>query len=198
MKRFYGFRRRWSRKPIPLLGGVAAFPAILLAVCFGSACTASGQAAPSVNTGHLTISAGATASGYYLQYGERKMLGISGFIDADKRRHLGFEGEARWLVFRQTDNVHATTYSIGPRYYMTIGRFQPYAKGLVGLGEFNFPYNDAHGSYLVLAPGGGIDYRLNRRIRLRFADFEYQYWPQFVYNPMTSYGISSGIRVNVF
>ena len=126
------------------------------------------------------------------------MLGISGFIDADTRRHLGVEGEARWLVFRQTYNVHATTYSIGPRYYMTFGRFQPYVKGLVGLGEFNFPYNDARGSYLVATSGGGVDYRLNRRIRLRLADFEYQYWPEFTYNAMTSYGISSGIRVSVY
>jgi hypothetical protein len=198
MKRFQGFNKRRSGKPIPLLGGVAAFPAILLAVCFGLARTASGQAAPSVNTVRLTLSAGATASGYYLQYGEQKMLGISGFIDADTRRHLGVEGEARWLVFRQTYNVHATTYSIGPRYYMTFGRFQPYVKGLVGLGEFNFPYNDARGSYLVATSGGGVDYRLNRRIRLRLADFEYQYWPEFTYNAMTSYGISSGIRVSVY
>jgi hypothetical protein len=125
------------------------------------------------------------------------MYGISGFIDADTKRHFGIEGEARWLVFNQTYNVHATTYSIGPRYYMTFGRFQPYAKGLIGLGEFNFPYNDGRGSYLVAAAGGGIDCRLNRRIRLRIVDFEYQYWPEFIYNPMTSYGISSGIRVSI-
>jgi hypothetical protein len=171
---------------------------MLLAACLALARAASGQVVPAADAGGLMLSAGATASGYYLQYGERKMLGVTGFVDADTRRRLGLEGEARWLVFRQTENVHVSTYAIGPRYRMNIGRFQPYAKGLVGFGEFNYPYNYAHGSYLVVAPGGGIDFRLNRRIHLRLADFEYQYWPRFTFGAMSSFGVSSGIRVRVF
>jgi len=50
----------------------------------------------------------------------------------------------------------------------------------------------------VVAPGGGVDYRLNNRIRLRLADLEYQYWPQFTYGAMTSVGVSTGIRVRIF
>jgi hypothetical protein len=126
------------------------------------------------------------------------MLGITGFADLDTRRRLGIEGEARWLVFHQTADVHATTYLIGPRYHVNMGRFQPYAKALVGIGQFNFPYNYARGNYLVVAPGGGVDYRLSRRIYLRLADVEYQYWPQFDFGAMTSVGVSSGIRVRIF
>ena len=71
-------------------------------------------------------------------------------------------------------------------------------KALAGVGEFNFPYNYATGSYLVVAPGGGLDYRINRLIRIRVADFEYQLWPQFTYGSMSSFGVSTGIRVRIF
>jgi hypothetical protein len=159
---------------------------------------AQGQAVPAGFENGFTLSAGATGSGFYLQYGERKMLGISAFVDVDNRHHFGLEGEARWLVFHQTAEVHAATYAIGPRYHRDIGRFQPYAKGLIGIGDFNFPYNYAHGSYLEIAPGGGVDFRISHRIHLRLADFEYQYWPQFTYGAMSSFGVSSGIRVRIF
>jgi hypothetical protein len=146
----------------------------------------------------LTYFAGATGSGYYVQYGERKLLGVSGFVDADNRRHFGVEAEGRWLVFHQQADIHATTFTVGPRYRFEMGRFQPYAKVLAGVGEFNFTYNLAHGSYLAIAPGGGVDCRLSRRIRLRLIDAEYQYWPQFTFSPMSSFGVSTGFRVRIF
>jgi len=141
-------------------------PAVLLATLLGMARPASGQVVPAGQAGGVMLFAGATGSGYYLQYGERKMLGFSGFVDADTRRGYGLEAEGSWMIFHQTANVHTATYMIGPRYHMTFGRYQPYAKALVGVGKFNFPYNYARGSYLVVAPGGGVDMRLSSRIRL--------------------------------
>jgi hypothetical protein len=199
MKIWHGSGEMWSEKRWVPPGCSAIFPVVLLAIFLAAPRPAPAQVAPSAELVGLTLSAGATASGYYLQYGERKMLGATGFVDLETRRHLGMEGEARWLVFHQTADVHATTYSIGPRYSLhAFGRFQPYVKGLAGIGEFNFPYNDGHGSYLVLAPGGGVDFHLSHKIRLRLADFEYQDWPRFTYNAMSSFGVSSGIRVRIF
>jgi hypothetical protein len=198
MKSLHRFGDMWSVKMRPRPAGQALLPVIFLAIFLAPAHRASAQVVPSADAGGLTVSAGATGSGYYLQYGERKMLGVTGFVDLDTRRHLGIEGEARWLAFHQTADVHATTYAIGPRYHLNKGRFQPYAKALVGIGQFNFPYNYATGNYLVVAPGGGVDYRLNNRFRVRLADFEYQYWPQFTYGAMTSVGVSTGIRVRIF
>jgi hypothetical protein len=160
--------------------------------------TASAQVVPAGDSGGVNIFAGATGSGFSVQYGERKMLGVSGVVDVDTRRAIGLEGEARWLIFHQTEEVHATTWLGGPRYHRSIGKFQIYGKGLVGVGEFNFPYNYAHGSYFVIAPGGGLDYALTHKIRLRVADAEYQYWPQFTFGPMSSFGISTGLRIRVF
>jgi hypothetical protein len=94
--------------------------------------------------------------------------------------------------------VNTTTYMAGPTYHRDFGKFQPYVKGLVGFGDFNFPYDLAHGSFLVIAPGAGVDYRISRRIRIRAVDFEYQIWPQFAYGSMSNYGISTGLRIRVF
>ncbi len=170
---------------------------LLVLVMLAPARTASAQAAEAGNAGHIFLNAGAGASGFYLQYGQRKNLGITAWVDADSIRHFGVEGEARWLEYHQVANVHAETYLGGGRYHFEVGRFQPYVKGLVGDGHFNFPYNYATGNYLVIAPGGGTDFRLNRRWSAR-ADFEYQYWPQFTYGAMSSIGGTVGLRYRIF
>jgi hypothetical protein len=177
---------------------VTVFSGLLLAVSFGMGRTAIAQAVPAGDGGGVSIFAGATASGFSVQYGEQKMLGVSTVVDADTRRSIGLEGEARWLLFHETEDVHVTTWLAGPRYHRSMGKFQIYGKGLVGVGEFTFPYNYAHGSYLVIAPGGGVDYAITHRFRLRVADAEYQYWPQFTFGPMSSFGISTGLRIRVF
>ena len=148
--------------------------------------------------GGLILSAGAMGSGYTIQYGQRKMAGISAFVDADTKRRFGIEAEGRWLEYFQTANVHVETYSIGGRYHFHAGRFEPYAKGLIGFGDFNFPYNLATGRFLVVTGGGGLDIRLSRRIYIRAADFEYQSWPQFTFGAMTTLNASAGLRVRVF
>ncbi len=204
MKISHDFSELWSEAPGLRRWSENAALAVAIFVAFlALAGSASGQVSESANRGGLTIAAGATGSGFELQFGDRKMLGITGFVDVDSRRRLGLEAEGRWLEFHQTANVHAETYSVGPRYHMSFGRFQPYAKGLIGFGDFNFPFNGGHGSYLVVTGGGGVDYRLNRRISIRAADFEYQSWPQFTYGAassiaMSSVGVSAGIRVRVF
>ena len=178
--------------------GALAVPAILLALGLALGRTASAQVVPAGDEGGLRVFAGGTASGFAVQYGERKMLGVSAVVDVDTVHPVGLEAEARWLTFHQTADVHATTWLAGPRYHRTMGKFQLYGKGLVGVGEFNFPYNYAHGSYLVIAPGGGVDFTVSRKVRLRLADAEYQIWPQFTFGSMASYGISTGVRIRVF
>ena len=104
------------------------------------------QVVPPGNRGTLKLSAGVIGSGDTFQYGPRKMLGVGAFVDGETTGHFGIEAEGRWVEFHQRANVHAETYSIGGRYHFDFGRrWQPYAKGLVGFGDFNFPYNYATG-----------------------------------------------------
>ena len=198
MRSLHSFGKERPVERGPRLGGRAIFAAVLLGACLAGARPLSGQVAPSAEAGNARLTVGATATGYSLEYGARRMLGVAAIADADTNRRIGIEGEAQWLIFHQTANVHTTTYLIGPRYHLNFGRLQPYAKGLVGFGRFNYPYNQGQDKDLVIAPGGGVDFRLTRRVRLRLADFEYQYWPQFHYGALSSYGISSGIRVRIF
>jgi hypothetical protein len=188
-----------SAKPAALRSGRSTFVAIvLLAVCLMTLRVAFCQVAPAGDEGGFNLTVGATATGNYLQYGERKMLGVAAIADLDTKRRIGIEGEAQWLIFHQTANVHSTTYLIGPRYHLTYGRFQPYVKGLIGFGQFNYPYNYGIDNDYVIEPGAGVDFRITHRLRIRVADFEYQIWPQFHYGTLTSYGLSTGIRVRVF
>jgi hypothetical protein len=174
-------------------------------ICLGLGGAAHAQAVPAAEAGGARLSAGGTASAYILGYGHIKVAGASVFVDADTLRHFGIEAEARWLPIHGPHDQSgpgvdetASTYLAGLRYSRYFRRFQPYAKGLVGIGRFTYPYNLATETDLVIAPGGGVDFRITRRIRWRVADFEYQFWPQFTYGQMSSYGVNTGIRVKIF
>jgi len=180
-------------------GGWARLP-LRFFICLGLALLllamgrdTSAQSRESATAGGRFVWVGGGASGYFLQYGQTKNFGITAYVDADSIRHFGIEAEGRWLEFNQTNDIHAETYLAGPRYHFDAGRFQPYAKGLAGMGRFNFPYNYAYGNYFVVAGGGGLDYRLSQRWSAR-ADFEYQYWPQFTFGAMSSGGVTVGVR----
>jgi len=198
MKTIDSLVKRHHREPQKRLIRMAALTAAILMACFSAAATARAQVAPSATSGEFRLSAGGTGSGYYLQYGEQKLVGASAFVDADIKRGFGIEGEGRWLEWNKVNDVHVETYSVGLRYHMNFHRFQPYAKGLIGFSDFNFPFNYAHGHYQTITAGGGVDWRWTRRIRIRAADVEWQDWPQFTYGSMNSVGISSGIRVGIF
>lgn len=190
-----------SGNPASRLGRCACFPGAIFSFCLSIAICAHAQVVPAGDEGGVMLSVGAAASGYTLNYGEQRFLGVSAFFDADTRRHLGAEAEVRSLEFHNTNDITATTYLAGARYFRDIGRFQIYAKGMVGFGHANLAFGLGQANSLVVAPGGGVDFILTRRIHLRLADIEYQRWPQAVYEStpaFASVGISSGIRIRVF
>jgi opacity protein-like surface antigen len=81
-------------------------------------------------------------------------------------------------------------------------KIHPYAKFLIGFGSMDFPAGDAytrtgvpytHDTRTIYAPGGGLEYRLMRKVDVR-ADYEYQFWPDFLGHPhaLNPNGISVG------
>ena len=170
---------------------------VALLVLGYNAPSASGQSRESGTEDHPSLWVGGGASLYSVQYGHQKLVGLTALFDADSARGFGIEGEGQWLEFHNFANVHSESYLIGPRYHFGMNRVQPYVKGMVGFGKFNFPYNYASGTYFVVAAGGGVDYRLSYRWSVR-VDAEYQNWPQFTFGSMNSLGISSGIRYKIF
>jgi len=184
-----------------LRSGNAGSMAVLLFAFVSLALCPAGhsQVRESAETGGLALSVGGTIGGYYVGYGERKMAGPSVFLDLGSRAPLSFEAEARWLNLNETAGVHDETYLAGPRYsFREFAGLRPYAKVLIGDGEFTFPYHLAHGNYFVIAPGAGLEYHVSRRVYWRVIDFEYQHWNEFTYGSLPSYGVSSGLRVHIF
>ena len=177
------------------------FFTLLVAGALASIGKASAQSPEAATGGEPSLSAGAVVSGNYLEYGKRWLGGAGAFVDANINWRLGIEGEADWARYRQQSDTHATTYLVGPRYqFNAVGsgyRFRPYAKFLIGDGVFNFPFNYGYGNYFVIAPGAGIDFRMNERIRIRLADFEYQYWPSFTFGPVSNLSVSVGVKYRI-
>ena len=174
----------------------------LLAACLlGGVVPAWAQSPESATGGDQRLTVGGDINATYLGYGKRWIGGAGASLDANLTWRLGVEGEANFTFYRAQSDTHATTYLLGPRYQLNaVGssdRYRPYVKFLIGDGEFNFPYNYGHGSYFVMAPGGGVDYRVNDRFRLRLIDFEYQYWPQFTFGAVSNYSFTTGVRYSI-
>lgn len=116
--------------------------------------------------------------------GKRQALGLAGFVDLHVTPRWGGEGEARWLHWNQESVQIESNYLVGPRYRVVrYDRLSGWVKLLVGAGLITTSYypqaGSVKGSYFVYAPGGTLEYQLNRRLSLR-ADYEFQEWPSFV------------------
>jgi hypothetical protein len=103
MKSAFQLRRAVAREQKLSAGSRAVFRAlgaiVLMLVCLAGVRPLAAQVASSGDAGGYTLSAGATASGYQVQYGEQKLLGVTALVDVDTRRRIGLEAEARWLLF---------------------------------------------------------------------------------------------------
>lgn len=149
--------------------------------------------------GNQQLYVGGTFSDFDPDYGYKRLYGIGAYADYNLSPRLGAEAEVRFHRFNQLSNIHEDNYLIGPRISWRKRRYNFYGKGLFGVGYFNFPLNAAHGTYLDIALGGGVDYRLTRRIYLR-AEYEYQIWPGFVGPPdgFTQKNRPNGLTPNGF
>jgi hypothetical protein len=170
----------------------------LLALAFaatlgGSLQCASAQALPTASGPGMSISIGGGYTGMESDYGKRLLGGGMGYLDANITPSFGAEAEVKFLRQNTAEDVNETTYLLGAKYALPNRRIQPYVKVLAGVGQINFPYHYASGSYLVIAPGGGIDYHFPGRFAIRLIDFQYQDWPQFTYGALHPYGVSAGI-----
>jgi opacity protein-like surface antigen len=153
------------------------FAALLLLPTIGRS-----QVVPAGKGGNEQFLVGATFSSFDPDYGWQRLYGVGAYADYNLSPKLGIEGEVRFNRFHQLADIHEDSYVIGPKYNYHRKRYTLYGKALVGLGLFNFPDNVAHGSYFAVALGGGVDYRLTRRLYVR-GEYEYQIWPGFVGPP---------------
>jgi hypothetical protein len=186
------------------------FSAFLFTILlFAGAVTAGAQVVHSATGRQVSITAGGMASifqpdfigGYDAQASNQPLFGAGAYVDVRLRRWVQFEAEGRWSRFNAYDGITQDNYLIGPR--LPVYRFWKatvYGKALGGFSKMNFGYNfgDAHGQYTDFAFGGGMDIKLTKRISLRAADVEYQYWPWWEGSKLSPYGASVGIGYKIF
>jgi opacity protein-like surface antigen len=165
---------------------------------------AQAQKLPTATAPGAYLAVGGTYGAFQAEYPQRLLGGAGVYADLNLRRHLGVEGEVRFLRQNQIAGSHETTYLVGPRFEFHRGRYSPYVKGLFGGGKLIFPYGDGYGTYTAFAFGGGLDVNLTEKIKVRAFDFEYQDWPSFNFGPGTQqqalhpYGISAGVSYRVY
>ena len=139
-----------------------------------------GQVVPAARHGAPPLSAGGYFSYFNTDYASNHMTGFGAYVDWSPYKNFGIEAEGRWLLFNAPHDFRQYTYLAGPRYGFRRGKhMQPYVKFLLGGGVIDFPYQLAYGRYFAMAPGGGVDFRIDRHWRVR-ADYEYQIWPSAV------------------
>ena len=144
------------------------------------------------------VAVGAGVSDYQSDYGQLHLPGGMIYVDVHPQWRIGFEGEARMVGYHNAENIKESTYLGGPHItLMHWHHIDPYAKFLVGMGRISLPFGYAHGSFLALAPGIGVDYALNHYVSLRVIDVEYQHWENFPYGSLNPLGISAGVRIRV-
>jgi Outer membrane protein beta-barrel domain len=185
-----------------MLQRILILGAILLSSAYARA-----QVVPDAAVGNPLVTVGGYFSFFDADYAANQVAGPGAFIDWSPPRffHLGLEGEGRWLNLNGANSFSEYNYLVGPRYRIPVSwrRLRPYAKVMVGAGEVNFPYHLGYGSYFAIAPGGGVDYDLRPRWKLR-ADYEYQFWPSAPGIPGISSGalkpngVSAGISFQIF
>lgn len=113
-------------------------------------------------------------------YGGVKYKGFFIYSTFDFKEHWGIDFSFHQVKYDQPSGIHLSerTYEIGPRYVLHYGRFNPYAKVMIGRGVFNFPYDAANLAYNMFAGAGGVDVAVMKRVNVR-AEYEYQRWMSF-------------------
>jgi hypothetical protein len=127
------------------------------------------------------------------QTSPNRLYGLGAYADLRLSRWITLEGETNWLRWNQYDGINESSYQIGPKVPIhTFHRWTPYGKVLVGLGDGSF----ISGQAATVSFGGGVDYRLTRKLTVRAFDFEYQRWAMTP--TLWPYGGSVGISYKIF
>jgi opacity protein-like surface antigen len=103
-----------------------------------------------------------------------RLSGIGAYGNFNWNHHFGLEARATFLNFGQWHGETEQNYLAGPRYtFLRRNRLRPYASFDAGLVKIQYPFKMGTGTSFAIAPGGGVEYRLNRRFSVH-GSYEYQ------------------------
>jgi hypothetical protein len=175
---------------------------VFFSLLFAAATVSShAQVAPEATSRTLSVNVGGLGSVFQPDYAgngiaqtsPNRLYGFGAYADVHFSRWVQLEAEGRWLHFNEYLGINENSYLIGPR--IPIHDFHgwtPYGKVLFGWGSGSF----VNGRAGDITFGGGVDYRLTRKLTLRALDLEYQRWS--VTPTLWPYGGSVGLSYRVF
>jgi opacity protein-like surface antigen len=124
-----------------------------------------------------------------------RLQGIGAFATYTRNHWLGFDANVRFFNFGGWNGQTQQDYLLGPRYtFLHSDKYHPFASFEAGMVKIQYPFGMGTGTSFALAPGGGLDYHLNRKWSVRAA-YQFQILtnsPDFTDEP------KFGIRPNGF
>jgi len=182
--------------------------ALFSLLCVAGAVTAGAQVLPSATKGGVSITVGGMGSAFQPDYAgngirqvaPNRLYGVGAYVDVKFTRWIQLEAEGRWLRFNQFESINQDNYLVGER--LPIHHFKylgatPYVKALGGFSRMNFENGVAWGRFTDFAFGGGVDFRVTKKISVR-GDFESQTWPSWLNSSLYPYGASVGVGYKIF
>jgi len=176
-------------------GGVIG--ALTCIVLFASApWTLMSQVEPAAYKDNPSLWAGAEFANYYAGFphgSDLRLSGLGAFVNFDWTHRIGIEGHAR---FFNMNSWNGETF-------LKSDHWRPFADFEIGVVRIHYPFQIGTGDQFALAPGGGLEYRLNRRVSVRTV-YEYQFLsnsPDFTNEPhfgIHPNGITCGFSIRPF
>jgi hypothetical protein len=195
-------------------------PILTVSLLFAALPAHSQTVAPYQGQKTIPIVLGFGPSGYNPDWGHGAMYGGSVWADWFPRSlprsldGLGVEVEARDISLNKhpnpgqadlarsgQENTKEDTLGGGAIYsWRFFHNFHPYVKGIFSQGSIDFISSSptySHDTRLVMAPGGGFEYRIYRPLWAR-VDYEYQIWGKLLgSNVLTPEGITVGVSYDL-
>jgi hypothetical protein len=148
--------------------------------------SAHAQVAPAAYGGGRPIGISVGVSDYNLDYGpDRRMQGLVLRGGVGIFHGIGLDANARTIFMNtpsQLTRMQQNTF-LGGVFYESASfwRVRPFVRFGGGLGTIEFPSRNpayTRDSYTVLAPSGGLEFPITRKVYLR-GEWEYQFWKKY-------------------
>jgi hypothetical protein len=125
-------------------------------------------------------------------YVETNIQGVAIWGDYDFFKFVGVEASVDLGTIITPSDINETSYQVGPRFLYHHRKFTGYGKILFGRATITNTENNLSSSYNMYSFGGGLEYKLRRRINIRVVDFDYQQWPNFEPHTLSPVAITFG------
>ncbi len=125
-------------------------------------------------------------------YGPSGVIGFAAWGDYDFSKYIGVEIASHLGEIITPGDITQNSYFVGPRLFYRRHKLTAYGKAMIGRATITNTQFNLSSSYNIYVYGGGIEYKLFRKINLRAVDFEMQSWPDFLPRSLSPLAITVG------